>query len=127
MNLSKKFIDRFHSNIIHAPGDACWEYDGYKNIDGYCELVEQVEGKRLYRLAHRVAAHLEGYDIENLLVCHHCDNPSCVRPDHLFVGTHKDNMDDKIAKGRCSSGTAHSIATKKGIEAKGGMKSCRGY
>lgn len=127
MNPSKKIINRFFKNVIHAPGDECWEYGGYKNKDGYCEIVEQVEGKRLYYLAHRLAAFLEGYDIKNKLVCHHCDNPSCVRPDHLFVGTHKDNMDDKVAKGRCAHGPDHSLATKKGIAAKGGMKACRGY
>lgn len=42
-----------------------------------------------------------------LLVLHHCDNPPCVRPEHLFQGTPQDNMDDKVTKGRAPRGLAH--------------------
>jgi hypothetical protein len=51
--------------------------------------------------AHRVAYKLWIADIpENLFVCHHCDSPACVNPDHLFLGTAKDNTQDMIKKGR---------------------------
>ncbi|MFA5027008.1 MAG: HNH endonuclease signature motif containing protein [Candidatus Methylomirabilota bacterium] len=56
-------------------------------------------GKR--QAAHRVSFHLAFGDIpEGLYICHHCDNKLCVRPDHLFLGTQKDNMQDWTVKGK---------------------------
>jgi len=73
--------------------DACWIWNGYKLTSGY--------GQYYHVGAHRVAWIETHGDIpDNLLVCHHCDNPSCVNPKHLFLGTHRDNTQDMIAKGR---------------------------
>lgn len=62
-------------------------------------------------MAHRVAWELSfGPVPAGLFVCHHCDNPRCVRPDHLFVGTHDANMRDRDRKGRLSHGERHVMA-----------------
>ena len=79
-------------------GDAeeCWLWSGAKNDKGYGQI--SIEGKVLY--AHRVAYELVyGPVDDDLEICHHCDNSSCVRPNHLFIGTHHDNMVDAGRKG----------------------------
>jgi len=56
------------------------------------------------RTTHRVSWELAFGEIPpGMLVCHHCDNPPCVRPDHLFLGTNHDNVKDSVAKGRFNS------------------------
>lgn len=77
--------------------DRCWNWIGQKTNDGYGR--RRVNGKKM--LAHRIVWMSLHGDIEfGLCVLHKCDNPSCVNPDHLFIGTHQENMDDKNNKGR---------------------------
>ncbi len=76
----------------------CLEWTNGKSSHGYGRLW--VDG-RAYQ-THRLSAHLfNGFDINSkLLVCHKCDNPICINPKHLFIGTHTDNQRDKWRKGR---------------------------
>jgi hypothetical protein len=74
----------------------CWEITGYYDKDGYGEISH----KRAHRLAYEL---FKGEIPENMNVCHRCDNPKCCNPEHLFIGTQKDNIRDMVVKGRKSS------------------------
>jgi hypothetical protein len=92
MNLTEKDITHFWSKVnIKGPND-CWEWLLAKDKDGYGVFNK---GK-----AHRVSAFISGLNITKKLVCHKCDNPKCVNPSHLFVGTYLDNNKDCRIKQR---------------------------
>lgn len=77
--------------------ESCWEWIGTITSHGYGHF--KAKGK-LYR-AHRLAYTLfKGHIPDSLIVCHSCDNRKCVNPEHLWLGTHKDNAIDKVNKGR---------------------------
>lgn len=84
----------------------CWVWTGQKNRAGYG--IFRLNQPRTKVLAHRYAWFLTYGPIpEGLHVCHHCDNPSCERPTHFFLGTDLDNHRDKVAKGRQTRGETH--------------------
>lgn len=78
--------------------DYCWFWQGAKHsYKGYGSFYN---GNKIVK-AHRFSyEHFVGQVPENYCVLHTCDNPSCVRPDHLFIGTNKDNVADKMSKNR---------------------------
>lgn len=94
-------IVRFWSHV--NKGEACWEWQGGK-VHGYGQF--SLHGRPCY--AHRLSYALAYGEIAPpLVVCHSCDNPTCVRPEHLWIGTHSENMQDKLQKGRQAKGATH--------------------
>ncbi len=90
-------LTRFFNKFDFTDSSVCWDWQASKNKQGYGRF--SVDNKLMY--AHRFSYTIHNGEIpENLFVMHTCDNPSCVNPRHLKVGTHQDNMDDKCAKNR---------------------------
>lgn len=85
--------------------DGCWEWQGCRDSGGYGFFWWNNKQLKAHRF---LAQYILRWNIADLMVCHKCDNPSCVRPDHLFVGTTDDNMADMVAKGRSTKGVPKS-------------------
>ena len=95
----QRVIDRFWEKVDRSGGpDACWEWQASKTKSGY--------GMFTPKHSHKTVASRFSWELANgpiphgMHICHKCDNPSCVNPSHLFVGTPFDNQHDRIAKGR---------------------------
>ena len=84
--------------------EKCWPWQGAKLKTGYGVVKHRCKQYKAHRAS--FAIH-RGQIPGGMLVCHHCDNPSCVNPSHLFLGTSQDNMTDKVQKGRQSRGEEH--------------------
>jgi len=92
---------------VDCSGD-CWVWIAGKDKDGYGKF--KINNREVR--AHRASLILNGISIPNdKLVCHHCDNPSCVRPSHLFIGSAFDNSLDRDTKGRTPRGEDHGSST----------------
>jgi len=97
----KNHGDRFLSKVRLLGDNDCWEWQAGKNNKGYGRFHYLISGKRKYGQAHRFSWLLFVGKIPNgMLVCHSCDNPGCVNPKHLFIGSNQDNMDDRNRKNR---------------------------
>jgi len=105
--LTDQEIKRFWSYIDQSPGQGpkgeCWQWKRAKTSMGYGNFQAQ---SRQY-IAHRLAFFLVTGRWGAICICHHCDNPCCCNPKHLFPGTVKDNVRDMYLKGRAPIGDAH--------------------
>lgn len=107
MGQPQSIEERFWSKVEKT--EACWNWVGATSRRGYGAM--NIDNRTLQ--THRVVYELTyGTIPAGLCVCHHCDNPRCVRPDHLFLGTHADNMHDMVRKGRQRQRTHKQVAPK---------------
>jgi hypothetical protein len=98
-------LERRLQNYIPEPNSGCWLWAGRLCGGGYGSL--KVDGRRCQ--AHRASWEFHiGPIPAGLLACHKCDNPPCINPSHIFLGTHRDNLRDMVAKGRvCKNNPSH--------------------
>lgn len=103
---SGNLIERLFGQMVISE-NGCWVWVGSRDRDGYGLITWEGTNLRPHRVSYE---HFVGEIQENFMVCHHCDNPSCFNPTHLFQGTNRDNSEDMCQKGRSFKGETHHSA-----------------
>lgn len=96
-------MEKFFSNIIPEPNSGCWIWLGPVFAKRRRSIGYGRYGKT-NKLAHRVSWEVHNGALNGEMVCHSCDTPLCVNPDHLFLGSAASNMADKVSKSRQARG-----------------------
>lgn len=108
MRMNETALARFWAKV-HKSADGCWVWFGCRGQNGYGNFAPSGFGSKasVHRFSYEAAY---GAIPEGFLVLHRCDNKLCVRPGHLFLGTHQDNARDMVSKGRSRKGETHHAA-----------------
>jgi len=96
----QNYKEHLENKTEKIPIGGCWIWTGAKHPDGYGSIKYKNQPWKVHRLSYLV---YKG-EIAESLVLHSCDNPSCINPEHLFLGTASDNMKDMVSKGRKKGG-----------------------
>lgn len=105
-DFNDSLLTRFYDRIFYSP-DGCWYWLGLMHRDGY----GLISTNHITYTAHRVSYMIHKGEIpKDMHICHSCDNPACVNPDHLWAGTNYDNILDRVKKGRSLLGSKHRSA-----------------
>lgn len=94
-------VNRFWRCVNIRGPDDCWEWTKHRNRDGYGQISIQKKHEVASRVSYQI---LYGRISKDKIILHTCDNPPCVNPNHLWAGTHADNMRDMSRKGRAAGG-----------------------
>ena len=105
LRLSSDFLPRLMRRVEKV--GECWLWTGSLTTNGYAQISYMGRPRKAHRLVYE---RFHGDIPEGLFVCHKCDEPRCVNPDHLFAGTNKDNAHDAMSKGRFAVADRHSQA-----------------
>lgn len=119
--VTPKMRKRF-ARFIRVSDDGCWLWTGNRMAKGYGLFAVEGINHRAHRVSYEMAT---GQHPGSLFVCHHCDNPSCVNPAHLFLGTAQDNTNDMLAKGRRKAAKPCPHPASEKVPEKRGGKRCR--
>jgi len=96
--MDKLLKNKFINNVFKNKKNKCWEWKGYLDKDGYGQFYPKTGNpKRAHRFSYELFI---GKIPQGMFVCHKCDNPSCVNPKHLWVGSSADNVRDMVNKKR---------------------------
>lgn len=99
--------EEFWSRFAVKEDTGCWEWTMARHFRGYGKIRTLKKDYQTHRLAWQI---VHGPLPRDVFVCHKCDNPSCGNPDHLFVGSPKDNTHDAMKKGRLAHGERCNLA-----------------
>lgn len=107
--MNKKILDRFWDKVDKTSNpNGCWEWTAYSTQAGYGQFANWY-GKTAY--AHRISYEIANNAITKKdIVCHSCDNPKCVNPNHLWLGTPQQNLKDRDIKGRQAKGIQQGLS-----------------
>jgi hypothetical protein len=131
--MRRSVAERFFAKVVQSAGDECWHWTAFCDRRGYGQFsTRDMPSAR----AHRVSWVIHHGQIpDGMCVLHRCDNPPCVNPAHLFLGTLRDNVHDMMTKGRhvtngnerkthCPKGHEYTIENTKSVKGKRYCREC---